>query len=140
MSPADYLAKAERALASARLLLADDDREGACNRAYYAMFAAAHAALLYQGALVNPAETRTHGGLIAAFGLHLVKTGILPTDLGRALHRVERTRLLADYTGEAIDRDRALWAVEQAAAFVQAIIQQIGAIAPIPRGDPGNPP
>ena len=48
--------------------------------------------------------------------------------------------LLADYTGEAIDRDRALWAVEQAAAFVQAIIQQIGAIAPIPRGDPGSPP
>lgn len=28
MSPADYLAKAERALASARLLLADSDREG----------------------------------------------------------------------------------------------------------------
>ncbi len=58
MSPSAYLAKAERALASARLLLADDDREGACNRAYYAMFDAAHAALLHQGALANPAKTR----------------------------------------------------------------------------------
>ncbi|EGV27515.1 HEPN domain protein [Thiorhodococcus drewsii AZ1] len=41
-----YLAKSRRALASARLLLADGDTEGACNRAYYAMFDAAHAALL----------------------------------------------------------------------------------------------
>ena len=81
---------------------------------------------------VNPAETRTHGGLIAAFGLHLVKTGILPADLGRALNRVERIRLLADYTGEAIDQDRATWAVDQAAAFVQAITQHIDAVPPIP--------
>jgi uncharacterized protein (UPF0332 family) len=51
MSPSAYLAKAERALASAHLLLADGDQEGACNRAYHAMFDAAHAALLYQGAL-----------------------------------------------------------------------------------------
>ena len=135
MSPADYLAKAERALASARLLLADDDREGACNRAYYAMFDAAHAALLCQGALVNPAETRTNGGLIAAFGLHLVKTGILPADLGRALNRGERIRLLADHTGEAIDQDRTTWAVDQAAAFVQAITQHIDTVPPIPPGD-----
>jgi len=135
MSPADYLAKAERALTSARLLLADSDREGACNHAYYAMFDAAHAALLSQGALVNPAETRSHSGLIAAFGLHLVKTGILPADLGRALNRVERIRLLADYTGEAIDQDRATWAVDQAAAFVQAITQHIDTVPPIPAGD-----
>ena len=140
MSPSDYLAKAERALASARLLLADDDREGACNRAYYAMFDAAHAALLHQGALANPAETRTHGGLIAAFSMHLVKTGILPADLGRTLNRVERIRLLADYTGEEIDRDRATWAVEQAATFVQAITQHISAIPPTPPSDTGSSP
>ena len=38
MKPTDYMDKARRALASARLLLADGDNEGACNRAYYAMF------------------------------------------------------------------------------------------------------
>jgi hypothetical protein len=69
--------------------------------------------------------------LIAAFSLHLVKTGILPADLGRTLNRVERIRLLADYTGEEIDRDRATWAVEQATAFVQAITQHISAIPPM---------
>ena len=39
--------KASRALSSARLLLGDGDAEGDCNRAYYAMFDAAHAALLF---------------------------------------------------------------------------------------------
>jgi len=35
-----YLNKSERALQSARLLLDSGDVEGACNRAYYAMFGA----------------------------------------------------------------------------------------------------
>ena len=46
--------------------------------------------------------------------------------------------LLADYTGEAIDQDRATWAVDQAAAFVQAITQHIDAVPPIPPGDMGG--
>lgn len=37
--------KAARALDSARLLLDAGDTDGACNRAYYAMFDAARAAL-----------------------------------------------------------------------------------------------
>ncbi len=123
MTPARYFAKAERALASARLPLVDGDMEGACNRAYYAMFDAAHAALLQHRVGINPAETRTHSGLIAAFGRHLVKTGIMDADLGRALNRVERPRLLADYTGEAMDPDKVAWVVEQAAAFVDAMRQ-----------------
>ena len=41
-----FMRKAERALASARVLLQDGDAEGACNRAYYAMFDAARAALM----------------------------------------------------------------------------------------------
>lgn len=121
MSPDDYLAKARRALASARLLLEAGDVEGACNRAYYAMFDAAHCALLSAQAPADPVRTRTHNGLIAAFGLHLVKTGKLDAELGRLLNQVERVRLLADYTGEAIDIARAGWAVEQAESFVEAI-------------------
>jgi len=34
----DLMGKAERALASAQLLLADGDTDGVTNRAYYAMF------------------------------------------------------------------------------------------------------
>lgn len=121
MTPEQYLAKAERALASARLLLRDGDVEGACNRAYYAMFDAAHAALLQHQAGFNPAETRTHSGLITTFGKHLIKTGLMAPELGRALNQVERIRLLADYTGEAIEPEQATWVVEQATAFVEAI-------------------
>ncbi len=121
MIPADHMQKASRALASARLLLADGDLEGACNRAYYAMFDAAHAALLASGAGNNPGETRTHRGLIAAFGKYLVQSGQMPAESGKSLNQVERIRLLADYTGEDIDREAAQWAVERAAGFIDAV-------------------
>ena len=39
------IAKAELAVASAKVLLEIGDADGACNRAYYAMFDAARAAL-----------------------------------------------------------------------------------------------
>jgi uncharacterized protein (UPF0332 family) len=112
------MAKAYRALASARLLLADGDTEGACNRAYYAMFDAAQAVLLHDDPSLNPASTKTHRGLIAAFGERLVKTGCVPVDFGRSINQVERIRLLADYTGEGIDEEKSRWAVDQAAAFL----------------------
>jgi DNA invertase Pin-like site-specific DNA recombinase len=35
MTPAGYIAKAERALSPARILLQAEDTEGACNRGYY---------------------------------------------------------------------------------------------------------
>ena len=50
MSAEELMAKAFRAAASARLLLEAGDTDGACNRAYYAMFDAARAALLASGA------------------------------------------------------------------------------------------
>lgn len=121
MTPAEYMQKAERALASARLLLVDGDLDGACNRAYYAMFDAAHAALLASGANSNPGETKTHRGLIAAFGKHLVSTGRIPSEFGKALNQVERIRLLADYTGEDIDEQAAQWALERATDFLVAV-------------------
>ena len=43
MNAQELMTKANRALASADKLLQDDDSDGACNRAYYAMFDAARA-------------------------------------------------------------------------------------------------
>lgn len=124
MKPDEYLARAVRALASAKLLLADGDTVGASNRAYYAMYDAAHAALLWAGCPTNPAVMKTHRGLIAAVGRSLVKPGLLSVDLGRSLNRVERLRLLADYTGEAVDADHAASAIAEAEAFVVAVQRQ----------------
>lgn len=118
MTSDDYDEKATRALASAKLLLVHGDTEGACNRAYYAMFDAAHAALMRSGAHINAAETKTHSGLIGAFGKYLVKTGLVPSDLGRSLNMVEDVRLLADYSDQQIAPDEAEWAVNQANGFL----------------------
>ena len=79
MNANEYLHKAERTLAAARVLLDNGDAEGACNRAYYAMFDAAHAALLASGAGLPEAQTRTHRGLIGAFGLHFRSREAIPS-------------------------------------------------------------
>jgi len=115
------MAKAERALGGARLLLENEDSEGACNRAYYAMFDAAHAALLAVAPELPQTSIKTHRGLIAAFGKHLVQDGPIATTFGAALNKVERLRLLADYTGDPVSIVDAAWAVTQAEAFMDAI-------------------
>lgn len=66
--------RARRAIVSAKLLLDNKDVDGACNRADYAMFDAARAALIWCGAEIEPSAIRTHSGLISTFSLHLVKS------------------------------------------------------------------
>ena len=56
LTPQILMDKAKRACASARALLDLDDVDGACNRAYYAMFDAARAALLATNAPVRACE------------------------------------------------------------------------------------
>jgi len=121
--PSGYLHKARRALAGAHLLLQAGDTEGACNRAYYAMFDAAHAALIAVGAESPDAPIRTHNGLIGAFGQHLIVPGHLPVEYGENFNKVQRLRQLADYTGEPVGGTDAAWAVEQAEKFVRRIAE-----------------
>jgi uncharacterized protein (UPF0332 family) len=120
---ADHLAKSRRAIASARLLLSDGDTDGACNRAYYATFDAAKAALTLVAPDLEAASIKTHRGLIGAFGQHLVKPGRARAELGRIINQVERIRLLADYTGEPIEHAKAARVVEQASEFVDQMAQ-----------------
>lgn len=115
------MSKADRALASARLLLDSGDADGACNRAYYAMFDAARAALSALSIQDMANAAKTHNGLIAAFGLQLIKPGQIPKELGKMLNRAEEVRLLADYTGGSVELTDADDLVDQAATFVNAI-------------------
>ena len=121
MTPESLFGKAHQATRSAQLLLESGDIEGACDRAYYAMFNAARAALVSTQAPVPPEIARTHGGLISAFSQYLVKTGKVSIELGRALNKVEDLRLIADYKGDVIEKDIATWAVNEANAFVEAM-------------------
>ncbi len=121
VTAASYMQKAHRALAAARLLLANHDTEGACNRAYYAMFDAAHAALWATGVQELGVVIKTHGGLASVFAQGLVKTGMASGEHGRALGHVQKTRLLADYTADPPADSDAKEAIALAEAFVAAM-------------------
>jgi uncharacterized protein (UPF0332 family) len=121
VTPHELMTKASRALASAKLLLNSGDVDGACNRAYYAMFDAARAALLSISAPVPAEIARTHSGLITAFSLHLVKPGLVAVEHGRSLNKVEDLRLIADYKGDPVTLENAAWALEQSEKFLAAV-------------------
>lgn len=121
LAPEALMAKAGRACASARALLVLGDVDGACNRAYYAMFDAARAALLASDAPVRPDIGKTHSGLIKAFSEHLIKKGPIPKEMGRILKRAEEVRLIADYKGDSVELSDAQEMMEQAEIFVAAM-------------------
>jgi len=106
--------KAASSLRAARLLFDNGFMDDASSRAYYAMFDAARAALLAADAPVESEIARTHKGLIASFGKHIVKPGMVAPEVGRSLGQAQHVRLIADYNGDPIDaRDAArmlLWA------------------------------
>ena len=121
MNAEGLLNKASTALSSSRLLLQSGDADGSCNRAYYAMFDAARAALMVFQESDEVLTIKTHSGLISNFSLQLVKPGLIDIELGKALNKVEDLRMIADYKGDAISLGDAAWAVEQAAAFLASV-------------------
>ena len=121
MNAEGLLHKAGTALSSSRLLLQSGDADGSCNRAYYAMFDAARAALMAFQESDEVLRIKTHSGLISNFSLQLVKPGLIDIELGKALNKVEDLRLIADYKGDEITLENAAWAVEQAATFLASV-------------------
>lgn len=126
MKSKDLMAKAVQALASAKVLLGTGDADGACNRAYYAMFDAARAALLAAGQAVG----KTHKGVLNAFSEHLVKSGLLPKEMGRLLKQAETRRYVDDYEGDPLELGDARQMVEQAETFVAAMQPQSDKLMP----------
>lgn len=86
------LAKAQRYLRSAELLLQDGDCASSVSRSYYAMFYSAQATLLTKELTFS-----SHRAVIAAFGEHFVKTGVFPREFGRELNKAFEQRQLGDY-------------------------------------------
>jgi uncharacterized protein (UPF0332 family) len=113
----DLLAKAEQAAESARVPLDRGDADGACNRAYYAMFDAARAAL----AAVGHETGKTHQGVLNAFNDRLVKDGPMPREAGRLLKHAEAFRYVADYSDNAVDLADAREMVEKAKTFLATV-------------------
>lgn len=120
MNPNDLMAKALQAANSAKVLLETGDADGACNRAYYAIFDAARAALLASGHEVG----KTHRGVLSAFSDHLVRNGPLPKEMGRLLKQAETRRYVADYEGDPVEISDAQEMVGQAETFVAEMHSQ----------------
>ena len=114
----DLLLRARQAAQSAKTLLSTGDRNGAVNRAYYAMFYAAHAALAHRG--VEAASSK-HAIPVACFGEHLVKTRLLPRSLGTSLNQMLELRQKVDYGGTGVTPVDAERGLRQAEAFVTAV-------------------
>ena len=64
----------------------------AANSMYYACYYMTSALLLKIGQ-----SAHTHGGTIGLFGLHFVKTGIVPSDLGKFYSQLFELRQTGDY-------------------------------------------
>lgn len=121
MNSDQLMARARRTVESAKLLFDAADLNGACNRAYHAMFDAARAALLAVDEPLRSEVIRTHSGLITAFSLYLIKTGRIAEQHGKALRQVDQIRFIADYSDAEIQSADAATAVRQAGDFVEAV-------------------
>lgn len=117
MKAKELMVKAVRATVSAKVLLDAGDADGACNRAYYAMFDAARAALLASGHEVG----KTHRGLLNSFANVLIRNDLVPKEMGRLLKRAETFRYVADYSEELMELSDALEMVAHAENFVDTL-------------------
>jgi uncharacterized protein (UPF0332 family) len=108
------LEKASGAIDAATTLLDAGHLESAASRCYYAMFYVAEALLAEQDL-----RFRKHGGVHAAFGEHLVKSGQLDAKFHRWLLDAFDRRIQADYGVEAEPtRSEVEEMIEQARAFL----------------------
>jgi len=113
---AKLLEKAARAIQAAERLAADGFPEVAVGRAYYAMFYVAEAILAAKGLRYTK-----HGGVHAAFGEHVVKTGEMDARYHRWLLDAFDRRITADYAIEAsVQPEEAARMIEQAKGFLEA--------------------
>ncbi|MGE0851650.1 MAG: HEPN domain-containing protein [Hyphomicrobiaceae bacterium] len=115
--------KSRGAARSARLLLEAGDPDGAVNRAYYAMFGAARAALsTVRSAL---AHSKKHSTIVRRFDRHLVAERGFDRALGRGfLNRQRHARWVADYADASAEP-------AQAQAVVADMERLLAAIEPL---------
>src|SRR5262245_32806094 len=110
-----HMRKAARLLRSVENRASSDEPDAVAHTAYYAMFHAACAALLWHGETVP----KTHSSLIGRFGLTVRDMGPEGRQAGAALHDAFDRRATGDYTAAVqLGRADAIAARDQARAFV----------------------
>jgi len=111
------LARADKSLQAARMLLENQLYEDCVSRSYYAVLHAAKAALTKIGV-----EAESHQAVKRMFGLHLVKTEQIERHFAEILTAQQEDREIGDYNIYLnIDKERAAKRVFDAEKFVQRI-------------------
>ena len=122
------IARAHEDLANADSDLESGHLRGAVNRAYYAVFHTASAALLWLDV-----QRAKHSGVQATFNEHFVKTGRVEPALGQTFSKLRKLREEQDYDLDAAVLDEAgvQDMIDSAAAFVDGVehlLTQLGAL------------
>ena len=84
------------------------------------MYDAVRACLVWADISPERGSFKSHHGITAAFGLHLVKTGLFPVDVSKAFQRVQFIRQVADYEVLPVPHEDAALSVREAENFVAA--------------------
>jgi uncharacterized protein (UPF0332 family) len=119
--------RAREALRAAALLLQAGDLNAYVNRLYYACFYAVSALLVTRGI-----STSKHAHLRSLLHRDFVKTGLIPTELGRHFDRLFSSRQEGDYADFVVfQADEVRPWLDQTTAFVNAIDSLIARIGPL---------
>lgn len=125
---ATRLTRAQEDLATARDNLTGGHLRGAANRAYYAVFHVASAALLWLDI-----ERARHSGVQSAFGEFLVKPRHVEPEFGRIYTRARQAREEQDYDLDAApltpeDAEQIVSEAERFVARIERYLREAGAI------------
>ena len=118
-----YLSKARESLTGAHSELLNGRLNNAANRAYYAVFQAAVAALIHAG-IGRPRWY--HDDVQALFASELTRRRKLyGADMRDTIYDLYEVRITADYKQEAPSRRRVERAIREANAFVKAVEERM---------------
>lgn len=114
--------QAEESLEEAEFLLSGGKSpRSIINRAYYAMFYAVPALLVYE-----PLSSSKHSGVLSYFNKHFVKTGLLPENLGRSLNKAFELRQRGDYREYVeLTHKQVEPFISEARVFIQAVKEHL---------------
>lgn len=118
----ELIQKSRETLQAAQSLAASGFTDSAVSRAYYAMFYVAQALLLEQGLTYSK-----HSSLLAAFGQHLTKPGLVPAYFHRYLIDGYNSRITGDYKSRSnLTPDDSAQIIQQAGEFPALADQMLG--------------
>lgn len=120
----EYLLASEETLREAEILVESGLLKGALNRAYYAMFYAACAALVWERVKLP----KSHRALITLFYRHLVESKKMKRDFHRDLVRAFQLRQQGDYEVQVqVGENEVRGTLEKPSSFVAEVKKMMAA-------------